>query len=73
MSTKHDSIKRKMFNNEPVVKPQPERPQYEKLKPKDIESLINSERIKEIKKKELQKYREAQDKKWDNWKEAMSK
>lgn len=40
-------------------------------KPPDV-SVI-AKKLEEIKKRELRRYKEAQDKKWTNWLEAMKK
>lgn len=38
-----------------------------------LEELFPPERIEAIKKKELRRYRQAQDKKWRNWIKSVSK
>lgn len=39
----------------------------------ELERLFPTDRIERIKKKELRRYQLAQDKKWENWIEALSK
>lgn len=38
-----------------------------------VAERFSAKRIKEIKRKELRRYKAAQDKKWENWLEAVSK
>ena len=39
----------------------------------ELARMFPKERIEEIKRKELRRYKAAQDKKWENWLEAVSK
>ena len=39
----------------------------------ELVSMFPSERIEQIKKRELRHYKAAQDKKWENWLEGVSK
>ena len=40
---------------------------------RDLAGLFPPERIEEIKKRELKRFKEAQDRKWRNWLESVSR
>ena len=46
---------------------------FETVANRGLRDMFPPERIAEIKKKELQRYHQAQKKKWDNWIEAVSR
>jgi hypothetical protein len=47
--------------------------QADRKREAELDRMFPTERIERIKKKELRRFREAQDKKWQNWLEGVSR